>query len=129
MEKISNIVRGNARVASTDLKSSGPVRPGTPSFGRDVSDTGKANIKFGDTASRAAALHNELEAKRTSKDEVVSQMADSFFMTRIRRPDDKEAAVELPGGEAPQHEDLQTSSAQMEQEIVQPSGYTPRGSY
>jgi hypothetical protein len=86
MEKISHIVRGSARVASTDLKSSAPLRPGTPSFGRPVGESPSATQATPSTASRAAALQAELNEQRKpgGGDPVVQQMADQFFMSRVR---------------------------------------------
>jgi hypothetical protein len=136
MEKISNIVRGSSRVASTDLKSSAPLRPGTPSFGRAVAESQVAQreqhqalaAERGTTASRAVALHNEMEQKRNGgKDAVVAQMADSFFMTRIRRPEPEEDSA-IPGATASEREgDL--SAEAIDEGVKQPSGFKPRGTY
>lgn len=122
MEKISRIVRGNSRVAAVDLKNAAPVRPGTPSFGRPVGASTSVTNKTESTASRAVALHNELkELKKTqTKEQVVQEAADQFFMSRIRRPDD-EVHVQ------PTTEFSDESSTALEE--AQPSEYTPRGSY
>lgn len=111
MEKISHIVRGNSRVASTDLKNAAPVRPGTPSFGRPVGESTAVNTNATSTAARAVAMHNEMQERKKvgGPDEVVQQMADQFFMTRITAPVDGPEVDEQP--EAPK------------------KAYTPRGSF
>ncbi|NJL24705.1 MAG: hypothetical protein HC902_05740, partial [Calothrix sp. SM1_5_4] len=87
MEKISNIVRGNARVASVDLKGGTAVRPGAPSYGRPVGESTGNPPKEGTTASRAIAAQNEMnEQRRIGKDQIVEHLADQFFMSRVRRP-------------------------------------------
>ena len=53
MEKISNIVRGNSRVASVDMKNSSAVRPGVPAFGRSVGESPHVTDKTETTAMRA----------------------------------------------------------------------------
>lgn len=123
MEKISHIVRGNSRVASTDLKNAAPVRPGTPSFGRPVGESTSPGAHQASTAARAVALHNELlERKKVSgPDEVVQHMADQFFMTRIARPtEDNDVHVAPP---------VQMEESEADTEAEGPKGYTPRGSY
>ena len=143
MEKISNIVRGNARVAAVDLKSGGAVRPGALSFGRPIGESGQVNERGAETtASKAANLQSELnEAKKArSNDRVVSEMADSFFMTRVRRPDEQIApqiaAPAAPKAKISAKESVDTEAyeeigAEEHQgvEMAQPSGYVPRGSY
>lgn len=142
MEKISGIVRSNSRVASTDLKSSSSVRPGMPSFGRPVGESTQANVNTETTASRAVALHNELLAKKkTGGDQVVQQMADSFFMTRIARPPEEPETSDVQAIAAPRPDttevsevastdDLVVSKAKSEdEEDKQPVGYKPRGTY
>lgn len=129
MEKISNIVRGSSRVASTDLKSAPAVRPGAPSFGRPVGESPSAPERAGTTASRAVALHSEMEQKRAnSKDGVVAEMADQFFMSRIRRPDD-EGEGAIPGVDGKERGEDEVSANAVEGELKQPSGFKPRGSY
>jgi hypothetical protein len=155
MEKISNIVRGNARVASTDPKSASAVRPGTPTYGRPVGESPEPSEKYGTTASRAVALHNDqLDHRRTAKqDEVAAQMADSFFMTRIRRPQEQETEMEDMQPVSPRrqagppvgvknpkpiaggvHGMAAAATAQSAEEAEAgddrpPVGFTPRGSY
>lgn len=127
MEKISRIVRGNSRVASTDLKSSAAVRPGTPSFGRPVGESTTASASATSTATRAVALHNEmLDKKKSGGDQVVQHMADQFFMTRIARPGEQSETLEQQPVLAAQEPDDESVSDQVSE---QPTGYKPRGSF
>ncbi len=140
MEKISSIVRGSSRVASTDLKNSPAVRPGAPSYGRPVGETAPKVDRLSSTASRAVALHNEMiENKRTSRHtEVAAQMADQFFMNRLPRESlDEAISAPAPGvgaappkGIAPTVEALKTTALEpMAEDSLPPPGFTPRGSY
>lgn len=145
MEKISNIVRGNSRVSSVDLKSASAVRPGAPSFGRAIGASPASTERETTTASRAVALHNAIVEKRRNEieDRVVSNLADKFFMSRARRPEETEApAVEvvvnpsMPQQTAP-IEDQAGKTVPVEAKAMaedalpeeQPEGYTPRGSF
>lgn len=121
MEKISHIVRGNSRVASTDLKNAAPVRPGTPSFGRPVGESTAVNTNATSTAARAVAMHNEMQERKKvgGPDEVVQQMADQFFMTRIARPQDPAEPTVAPVD----------GPAEDEQPEAPKKAYTPRGSF
>lgn len=123
MEKISRIVPGNARVSAVDTKSAAPARPGMPSFGRPVGESTSGVPDHSSTASRAAALHKSMiEAKKAvSQERVISRMADEFFMSRIRRPEEELAAA--PPIEAPA-EFTETAPTD-----GPPEGYTPRGSF
>ena len=71
MEKISQIVPGNARLTSVDL-SRGPASRAT------VPDRGMA------TAERAANLQTQMaEQRRSSADRMTDQIADSFFTSQV----------------------------------------------
>jgi hypothetical protein len=139
VEKISNIVRGNSRVTSADLKSSSAVRPGVPTYGRPVGDSPPVQERAGTTASRAAALQTEMSEQRhaSNQDRLVTTMADQFFMSRIRRPEEEEPEVtgpprkEAPTVHADDDEQLHTVEAGDPQEVTAPvkKAYTPRGSY
>lgn len=123
MEKISQIVRGSSRVASTDMKSASAIRPGTPSFGRPMGESVGPSSQVGSTASRAVALHKELEDKKTSQNsQMVGQLADQFFMNRVRRPADPSELVGVEDG-AP------VTAPEVDAELAPPSGYTPRGTF
>jgi len=127
MEKISRIVRGNSRVASTDLKSAAAVRPGMPSFGRPVGESTSAMSSSTTTAAKAVALHNEmLDRKKSGGDQVVQQMADQFFMTRIARPEEQMGDVQQPQPVAAAPIEPNES---VEEVAEQPKGYKPRGSF
>lgn len=134
MEKISRIVRGNQRVAAVDLKNAAPVRPGTPSFGRPVGESTALSSSASTTASRAVALHNEIveQKKANSQERIVQNMADQFFMSRMRRPDDmtteESISVSAPavGDKPPAPAEESTES---EPVATAPQGYTPRGSF
>lgn len=140
MEKISNIVRGSARVASVDMKSANPVRSGTPSFGGPVSESSVVRRGGMTTADRAVALHTEMnEAKKVLQgDRTVANLADQFFMSRVRRPEEQKTAGpggELPAVGTPVSAPIDGSDLAMDavagpaDETVDLKGYTPRGSY
>jgi hypothetical protein len=143
MEKISRIVRGNSRVASTDLKSAAAVRPGAPSFGRPMGQSTSAGPSAQTTAEKAVALHNDMLAKKkTGGDQIVQSMADSFFMNRISRSTENEPGSnpgEVQAGPVEMPEDgiavpiptdqLVKASASDDDVIDQPPGYKPRGSF
>lgn len=120
MEKISRIVAGNSRVSSSDAKSASPVRPGMPSFGRPVGESTAANPSASSTASRAVALHNDLnEAKKVATQErLISKMADDFFMSRMRGTEGEAEGAVISEGAIESSELSATET-----------GYTPRGSY
>lgn len=134
MEKISRVVRGNPRVSSTDLKNAAPVRPGVPSFGRPIGESTAANPSATSTAAKAVALHKEMEEAKKARAEgaVVQQMADQFFMNRVRRPAEDEIQGPPVAG-APAHaspveadgEDIATEPVTGDP----PKGYKPRGSF
>ena len=136
MEKISNIVRGNARVAASDLKSSGAVRPGALSFGRPIGESshGVENKLY--NAERAKVVQaGMMEARRANtKERLVADMADSFFMSRVRRPEDTVMAPvpNFTASAQAEAEDAIGELAGAQREGVdeaQPQGYVPRGSY
>lgn len=137
MEKISNIVRGSSRVASTDLKSSGAVRPGALSFGRPIGESPHGAEARESTAARAVGLQTEMmEARKAHTNErMVADIADSFFMTRVRRPEEQAAGPVVAKGRVQASAEVEDAfdevgEAQREGvEIAQPQGYVPRGSY
>lgn len=132
MEKISRVVRGSARVASTDLKNAAPVRPGAPSFGRPIGESTAANPSATSTAAKAVAIHKEMEeAKKARADgAIVQQMADQFFMNRMRKEDEVQAAPEVsaPVHSAPADEDGGEVSGDPTLGDP-PKGFKPRGSF
>ena len=138
MEKISRIVRGNARMAAVDNKNAAPARPGMPTFGRPAGESTAVEPKTSSTASRAVALHNaNTEMKKAlSQERVASRLADDFFMSRVRRPEEQpvmntpELQTGVPQLDAapPSTEELVLSEESV-QAPEQPKGYTPRGSF
>ncbi len=134
MEKISGIVRGNARVTTADAKAA-PARTGMPAFGRPEGESTPAVAKTTSTASRAVALHNGMtKAKEAiSQGRVISQMADDFFMSKARPgeiPLEDMLPVELPAKQAASTDEL-IVKADTEEESMRPPAkdYTPRGSF
>lgn len=141
MEKISRIVRGNSRVASVDLKNSAPVRPGAPGFGRPTGESTAVNNKALSTADRAIAIHKEMNERKMANTEqtVVQNLADKFFMERMRRPQLED--VVAPGmGQVPSAEmaaPVEAAPSEDDAEVSEPvdsvtppeQRYTPRGSY
>jgi hypothetical protein len=142
MEKISRIVRGNSRVAAVDMKNAAPVRPGTPSYGRPVGESTTSQSKALSTADRAVALHKEMNDLKMANTHqtIVQNMADRFFMDRMRQPAVEEPAVglqpgavesppvegEIPGGIV---DDGQEAAELGAVEAAPPQKYTPRGSF
>jgi hypothetical protein len=136
MEKISHIVRGNARVAAVDLKGSSAVRPGVPTFGRPNGESPQVTEKGETTAARVTAIQNEMnEIKRVGgEDRAVGQMADQFFMTHVRRPDEEVAPVSAKNKLSAKEADVESTEELMagespQTEISQPTGFKPRGTY
>jgi hypothetical protein len=139
VEKISHIVRGSPRVASVDLKNAPAVRPGTPSYGRPIGESPATPERTLSTASRAAALQTQLnEHRHSDNDRVVQQMADQFFMSRIRRPQEEHefapSRFETAHGSAADADmepgEGHTAAADADDVVQrQPEGYKPRGSY
>jgi hypothetical protein len=85
MEKISGIVPSSRRVASVDLKSAQPVRPGVPTFGRPQGISSLSDSNKPTTAERAISKQKEMFEKRTqsaSQPQLVQDMADKFFMQK-----------------------------------------------
>lgn len=131
MEKISRIVRGNSRVASTDLKSAAAVRPGMPSFGRPVGESTNVGTAPATTAEKAVALHNEMLGKKKpgGEDKVIQQMADQFFMTRIARPEPGVDGQAPEGGLNADGAEEVIAPAKEEMAEAPSKKYVPRGSY
>lgn len=133
MEKISGIVRGNARVTTSDNKAA-PSRTGMPTFGRPAGESTPTVPKTTSTASRAVALHNGMtEAKKAiSQGRVISQMADEFFMSKAR-PAEVPVEEMLPNPIAAKEGSNTDELVALEEEgpsVETPvKAYTPRGSY
>ena len=88
MEKISGILPSSSRVSTVDLRSSGAVRPGAPSFGREQGESNLMKNSIVRSTNSAIQRHNELmEARVGDKErvEIVSNMADNFFKRKAQR--------------------------------------------
>lgn len=143
MEKISRIVRGNSRVAAVDMKNAAPVRPGTPSFGRPMGESTAIQAKALSTADRAVALHKEINDNKMANTHqtIVQNMADRFFMDRMRQPAVEEPTLNPPGSVDAQPIDvaapIDVDGPDGDQDMIEPSPieaappqkYTPRGSF
>jgi hypothetical protein len=140
MEKISRIVPGNSRVAAVDMKNAAPVRPGTPSFGRPLGESTMNQAKGLSTADRAVALHKEMNDRRMANTHqtIAQNMADRFFMNRLRQPAMEEPVdnVSMSGLSIGEEAETEVSMAPNEdvEDLVDPMlpespTYTPRGSF
>lgn len=141
MEKISGIVPRNGRTAqAVDSKGAAAARPGMPAFGRPAGTSTQVVAKSSSTASRAVALHKGMrEAKEAvSQERALNRLADDFFMSRVRRPENP--AVEgAPTEGAPITVAPIEAAAPSTEELVLDGGsvqvpeeerdYTPRGSF
>ena len=150
MEKISGILPSSSRVASVDLKESGPVRPGTPAFGRAEGASALRDAKIGQTAGRAAKLSQEQLDWRTKDMQnaaTVRELSDKFFKGNMKSAIDqtvesiteKEMNIGPPapgrasvpaGFNMPNISVMPTITTEPETEAVaQPEGLHPRGSF
>lgn len=83
MEKISGILSSSPRVSSVDLKSSLPVRPGVPSFGRPQGEVTQVRMDGRTTAEKAVAEHMKLQDKRRGEEfhsEIARDLSHQFFI-------------------------------------------------
>ena len=87
MEKISQIVRPNARMAAVDLPKSGAVRPGAPEFGRQTGASRGGGPREVSTAERAGLVASNLaDQRRAGETKIIDQMARDFFMSDVTGP-------------------------------------------
>lgn len=124
MEKISQIVRSNPRVAAVDVAKSGSVRPGAPGFGRQTGESRGGPARDITTADRAIIAANDLaDQRRSSETKIVDQLARDFFMSKN---DDLGPGTTLVSGPM-----TPTQPAAIQNAIADlaPDGYTPRGSF
>lgn len=136
MEKVSNIVRSNARVTTADTKSSQTARPGMPAFGRPQAESTAAPKETTSTAQRAALMHEGMqEAKKAmSQERMVQKISDDFFMSRGRRPGEAATEVEIPQTvqarlNSPEQINLGEVELEDQAAMAEPKGYTPKGSF
>ncbi len=97
MEKISGILSPSARVTSVDLEESQPSRPGSPNIGQKqgavrINDRFNLSQQAKEMASKETVMgRNPKEAARSK---IVSDMAKSFFETRLKEKPISEVALE-----------------------------------
>ena len=124
MEKISGIIASTPRITSADMRNSGVVRPGTPSFGRPQGVSTVANraeIASGRATDELESLRSAREPNaqpKNEKAEIVERMAKNFFNNK---PSVAATAVEGPRDEASQ-EILRKFQTEEE------SAFNPKGS-
>jgi hypothetical protein len=99
MEKISSVVASSPRITSADAKDAGPVRSGTPGFGRETMPTSNRTPPSESTAERAIGARETVKERRKTELEhaaIAKKMSDQFFGKSTRR---MPAAVtsEVPG--------------------------------
>lgn len=126
MEKISGILPGSSRVTAVDLKEAGPVRPGTPSFGRPQGVSSLKEVSRDSifpTSQKAINSHNELNDWR-SKDAklaaVAAELSDRFFIRN-----QKEA--ELPVGPEASGFNMSQIRATAQEVASSPAGFKTDG--
>lgn len=96
MEKISNIIKSNARTRAVDVSQSQPVRPGAPAWGRPEGKVTKSE-DLGEAIQDRISLSDSVLGKETAKDSgtykpsvsakqsrIAEDMANKFFTKRIQ---------------------------------------------
>lgn len=83
MEKISGILPSNSRLTSVDMKDSAAVRPGIPSFGRNIGESNLATRI--NRSSLMPSISSDLNSlirspKDIENEELISNLSDEFFM-------------------------------------------------
>jgi hypothetical protein len=86
MEKISGIIKPNARTRAVDVSRSQPVRPGAPTWGRPEGKVTKPmiedKISFSSIAAdRPVELATYKNPAESARVKIVNDMADKFFNT------------------------------------------------
>ena len=101
MEKISGIIPASNRVKAVDVAASGPVRPGTPGFGRASGSNGiKSSLKRSTIASGVDVGRLQMErdrsvmSKRAREAQIAKRMSDDFFMNKMHKNDLKMKSIE-----------------------------------
>jgi hypothetical protein len=85
MNKISGIIPSSPRVAAVDIKEAPPVRPGTPSFGRNQGVSSLKDVEAPTTAEKSVSVHRDLmdwRSKDQEKAAVAARMSNAFFMKK-----------------------------------------------
>ncbi len=94
MEKISRILPPSERITAVDLSESGPVRGGTPGFGRSSSKIpGQPEQRphIASSIDSALAAHRELSGwrrKDLEQADKVDRIANQFFVKNVSAPDE-----------------------------------------
>lgn len=142
MDKISGILPSSSRVAAVDMKESGPVRPGTPAFGRAEGASALRDAKVGQTASRAVKLREEQldwRSKDMKNAATVRELSDRFFKGNDKSATEQtvEHITENEMNTAPLAAARESRPAGFDiaaletaaDEAPQPDGLHPRGSF
>ena len=86
MDKISSILKSSPRVMAVDMRESGPVRPGTPAFGRMESASAKI-------AGGAAEMNGEMGREVNPMETAKRANAVAVNLADWRNKDQKQAAL------------------------------------
>lgn len=131
MEKISGIISPSARLKSTDLQNSPPVRPGAPDFGRPLGEVTLAQRKDLTTAQKANMLREQMieDKKRHKEQQMVEDLTNRFFMNQIdqRAITPGETHMEIPI-QIEEMED-QSGEASFDDLSQEEMKYMPKGYY
>ena len=95
MQKISGILPSTPRVAAVDLKSSLPVRPGTPTFGQQVGETtqdrySKSKAHLGIDVHQLNNDNRYRDSKEAKRVSIAERIADRFFMEKAAQMEQPE---------------------------------------
>ncbi len=89
MEKISGIIPKSPRVSAVDLKESGAVRPGTPTFGRPEGVSSLKEAMKQDAVQKGIGAHQEMsdwKSKDMRHAALAAEVSSRFFGHRSRDP-------------------------------------------
>ena len=87
MNKISRILPENPRTKSVDLKSSHPIRPGVPAFGRPEGSTASMRDRITFSQQARDLLEQQSPIKRSTelnKTALARKISDDFFTQRVK---------------------------------------------
>lgn len=129
MDKISGIVSGSPRVAATDMKSTPPLRPGVPAFGRPMGISTIREPSMLSTAEKVGIIREEMaEAKKHRNEAKINTevAANQFFL----RPEDAlQTAGKIDPSDMGDAIEMVEPSEQGAESAQNVSKYSPRGSY
>jgi len=129
LDKISSILKGNARVTSVDLNEAPPARPGSPSVGRKPGrNTVSDRITLSEKAKELAAqdtmmVRNPKEASRAKK---VEELNKRFFETRLNPVEKETSQSEVVANKIFEADDLAPLSQEELSAYEQKAPATPR---